>query len=42
MGHTSRDIEENNAENDLNWLWGSIVSGVSEEKNFRMLPKDIP
>ena len=38
MGHTSRSMEDNGAENDLNC--GGMVQEISEEKNFSMLPRD--
>ena len=39
MGHTSRNMEVNDAEFDLMNCWG-LPQEVSEEENFSMLPRD--
>ena len=37
-GHTSRNVEDNDTENDLNCV--GLAQKISKEKNFSMWPRD--
>ena len=39
IGDTNKSMEDSGAEGDLNC--GSLAQGVSEEKNFSMLPREL-